>query len=193
MSKFLTCRGFLAAVGLTTLCVVAAAPTAAGAADSAATGTLTAGQLSNTAPAFTPFTAALTGITQSVGVAVGAWSVTDATGSDAGYSVTVSATAPTVDGDTARSGTGTTLTLTPKTGTAAAGNPAATGPVASGAQLLSTTAVTIQNAPETTGQGQWNFAADSGATKNLAVVIPGDASAGAYSTTLTFTTAGPVV
>jgi hypothetical protein len=56
----------------------------------------------------------------------------------------------------------------------------------------SSTGATIQDAPAGTGQGQWNSAADNGATENsLAVVIPGDASAGAYQSTLTFTTAPP--
>lgn len=75
-----------------------------------------------------------------------------------------------------------------------ASNPATTGPVAQGAQLLSTTAATIDNAPAGTGQGEWDFAADPvGVAQNLSIVIPGDASAGAYSSTLTFTTAAPVV
>ena len=134
MPKSTTRRGARAAAGLTVLCMVAAAPMAANAADSDATGTLSAGSLTNTAPAFTPFTTALTGVNQTVHTAVGSWSVNDATGSNAGYSVTVAATDPEVDG----------------------------------------------------------VAADSGATKNLAVVIPGDASAGAYSSTLTYTTAAPV-
>jgi hypothetical protein len=66
------------------------------------------------------------------------------------------------------------------------GNPAATGPVAM-PQVLST----IASAFAGTGQGGWDFAADSGVAKRLAVVIPGDASAGAYQSTLTFTTAPP--
>jgi hypothetical protein len=61
------------------------------------------------------------------------------------------------------------------------------------AQLLGTTGATIQDAPAGTGQGQWDSAADNGTTENsLAVVIPGDASAGDYSSTLTYTTAAPV-
>jgi hypothetical protein len=93
----------------------------------------------------------------------------------------------------ATAGTGASLTLTPTVATAATGNPATTGPTASSAQALSTTAATIDNAPAGAGQGGWDFAADNGTTvNNLAVVIPGDASAGAYSSTLTFTTAPPV-
>ena len=105
---------------------------------------------------------------------------------------TVAATAPTVDGQTAGTGTGGSIRLTPATAIAASLNPASTGPVAESLQALSTTAATIENAPAGTGQGEWDFAADSGATKSLAVVIPGDASAGNYSSTLTFTTAPAV-
>jgi hypothetical protein len=153
-----------------------------------------AGTLSNTAPAITAFSAALTGRTQTVHTAVGAWSVTDARASDTGYSVTVSATAPTVDGSRSAAGTGGSLTLTPTTATAAtaaSGNPAGTGPVASSPQELAPTASTIENASPGTGQGEWDFAADAGATRSLAVTIPGDASAGSYRSTLTYTTAPP--
>jgi hypothetical protein len=191
------------AAGVVAVWGCALAPMAAQAADTPLTGTLSAGLLSNTAPAITPFTATLSGVNQTKLTAVGSWSVTDATGSNAGYSVTVAASAPVVtvpDGpdagtepDVVYQGTGGTLTLTPKTTTAAAGNPAGTGPVAQAAQLLGTTGATIQAAPAGTGQGQWNSAPDNGTTENsLAVVIPGDASAGDYSSTLTYTTAPPV-
>ena len=59
------------------------------------------------------------------------------------------------------------------------------------AQTLSATPATIENAPPGTGQGEWDFNADSGATKSLTVVIPADASAGNYESTLTFTAAPP--
>jgi ethanolamine utilization microcompartment shell protein EutS len=147
--------------------------------------------LTNTAPAITPFTVKLTGLTQTVHTALGAWDVNDATGTGAGYSVTVAATNPTVDGSAAGAGTGASITLTPTTATAATSNPAPTGPVAEPAQTLGPTPSTIDNAPAGTGQGEWDFAADNGTNENLAVVIPGDASAGAYSSTLTFTTAPP--
>ena len=177
--------------GVAVVSAFVAAPVAAQAADTDATGTLTAGALSNTAPAITPFATALTGVNQTVTTAVGAYSVTDATGSNEGYSVTVAATDPVVAGSAALAGTGGSLTLTPTDATAAAGNPTTTGPVAAPAQVLSTTAATIQNAAADTGQGAWDFAADAGAVESLSVVIPGDASAGAYSSTLTFTTAAP--
>jgi len=147
--------------------------------------------LSNTAPAITPFDATLTGRTRTVHTAVGAWSVIDPRGSNAGYSVTVAASAPTVGGSTSAAGTGARLTLTPATATPASGNPATTGPVTTSAQLLSTTAATIASAAAGTGQGGWDFPADAGAAASLAIVVPGDASAGAYTSTLTFTTAPP--
>jgi hypothetical protein len=187
--SFLASRAARVAAGLVVVSAFAAAPIAAQAVapTTDATGTLTAGSLSNTAPPITPFSATLTGLTQTAHAAVGTWSVTDATGSNDGYSVTVSATAPTVGGVTAGAGTGGSITLTPRTASAASGNPAATGPVAQSPQTLGTSAATIETAAVNTGQGEWDFAADSGATKDLAVVIPGDASAGGYSSTLTFT------
>ena len=87
-----------------------------------------AGSLSNTAPAIAPFAATLTGVTQTVHAAVGAWSVVDTRGSGAGYIVTVSASAPTVGGSEAAAGTGAGLTLTPRAPAAAPGNAASPGP-----------------------------------------------------------------
>jgi len=74
---------------------------------------------------------------------------------------------------------------------AASGNPETTGPASAVAQELAETATTIATAAVNAGQGIWRFPADSGAEKSLAIVIPADASAGAYSRTLTFTTAPP--
>jgi len=199
MLKFMSSRTSRLAAGLVVASAFAAVavPVAAQAATTDADGTLAAGPLSNTAPDITPFTATLSGVTQTVNTAVGAWGVTDATGSNAGYSVTVSATPPTVAGSTGPgggAGTGASITLTPTAAAAGDGNPApaADAPVAEAAQPLGTTAVTIDNAVVGTGQGDWDYAADNGTNvKDLAVVIPGDASAGAYSSTLTFTTAAP--
>jgi hypothetical protein len=118
--------------------------------------------------------------------------VGDARGTGAGYSVTVTATAPTVDGSAAAAGTGAALTLIPRAPVAEAGNPAVAGVPAMAPQLLGTIAATIVNAPAGTGRGRWNVPADSGATESLAILIPADAGAGAFSSTLTFTTAPPV-
>jgi Ice-binding-like len=149
------------------------------------------GTLSNTAPPITPFTLKLSGLNSTVHADVGAWNVTDDTATNAGYAITVAASPPTVNGSAAAAGTGGSLLLTPPTATAAPGNPAGTGPSASPTQTLGIAPTTIENAAPGTGQGQWNFAPDPGAPTpgSLAILIPGDASAGAYSTTLTFTTA----
>jgi hypothetical protein len=148
--------------------------------------------MSNTAPPITAFSAKLTGRNQSVNTPVGAWSVIDARGSTPGYSVTVSASPPTVNGSTSAAGTGASLTLIPSTATAANFNPPSTAPFAEAApQILGTTATTIENAPAGTGHGEWDFPADAAPANSLAVLIPGNADAGAYSSTLTFTTAPP--
>ncbi len=168
----------------------ALAPVAAHAADTDATGTLTTGGLSNTAPAITPFNYQLTGSTATVTTNVGAWNVIDATGSNDGYSVTVAASCPDRDRRDSRYRIVADTDL--DDGHGGGGQPSrhragrATGP-----QLLSPDGATIDNAPAGTGQGEWDFPADTGAG-NLSIVIPGDASAGDYSSTLTFTTAPPV-
>ena len=149
------------------------------------------GSLTHSVPTLTPFTMQITGATRTVGVAVGAWGVDDARGTGAGYVITVAASAPTVDGSTAAAGTGPQLRLQPATATAAAGNAATTGPVAMPRQTLTPTASTIESAASGTGQGAWQFAADASADPSLAVTIPGDATAGAFASTLTFTTAAP--
>ena len=150
-----------------------------------------AGSLSNTAPAITPFAATLTGVTQTVHAPVGAWSVVDTRGSGAGYLVTVSATAPTVGGSVAGAGTGAGLTLTPRAAVAAPDNAASPGPGPAGPQLLSATAATIAGVAAGGGQGEWVFHADAGDEKSLGIVIPADAAAGTFGSTLTFTTAPP--
>lgn len=154
--------------------------------------TCAAGSLSNTAPAIAPFEATLTGVTRTVHAAVGAWSVADTRGSGAGYLVTVSATAPRVGGSAAAAGTGAGLTLTPRAAAAAPANAASPGPGAAGAQPLGTSAATIAGVAPGGGQGEWVFPADAGLEKSLGIVIPADASAGTFSSTLTFTTAPPV-
>jgi hypothetical protein len=181
-----------AAVALGVAAAFAVAPIAAQAATTAATGTLTAGAVSNTAPAISPFTAVLTGVNQTVRTAVGPWDVDDATGAGPGYTVTVTAGVPfnNVTALTASLGS-TWMTLTPNQAVADASNPApaSTAPVPAGPQALGATAATIDSAAVNTGSGMWDFPADAGAAASLAVVIPGDAQAGSYSDTLTFTSA----
>jgi hypothetical protein len=161
-----------------------------------ATGTLSAGGLSVTAPSITPFTATLTGVNQTVSTAVGAWSLTDAIGDGAAYNVSVSAGAPSVGGTSIAGSLGSTwLALTPTTSVRDVNNPApaSTHPVAiAGSLAVGATAVTIENAAVNTGAGKWDFAADAGGVQNLSVTIPGNAVPGAYSDTLTYTIAAGV-
>jgi hypothetical protein len=181
-----------AAVAFGVAAAFAVAPIAAQAATTAATGTLTGGGVSNTAPAITPFTATLTGVNQTVHTAVGAWDVDDATGASPGYTVTVTAGTPSVNATSLAASLGSTwMTLTPTQAAADLTNPAppSTAPVPAGPQALGATAATIDSAAVNTGSGQWDFPADTGGAASLAVVIPGDALAGAYSDTLTFTSA----
>ena len=196
MTKLLTPRVSRVAAGLAVLSAFAAAPMVAQADTTTATGTLSAGSLSEVAPAITPFTAALTGVNQSVNTAVGAWTLTDAVGDGAAYNVSVSAGAPTIGGTSIAGSLGSTwLALTPTTATTDASNPApaSTHPVAvAGPLAVGATAVTIENAAVNTGAGQWDFAADTGGAQSLAVMIPGNAQAGAYSDTLTYTIAAGV-
>ncbi len=103
----------------------------------------------------------------------------------------MAASPPTVGGSAAAAGSGASLTLTPSSPVAAAYNPPSTPPVAAPAQLLGTTAATIDSAPAGTGQGQWEFPEDSGPAASLAIMVPGDSAKGAYRSTLTFTTAPP--
>jgi hypothetical protein len=198
MSKCLTPRSRVIA-GLVVATAFALAPVVAQAATTQAQGLLSAGDLTNTAPAITAFPTTLTGVTQTVNAAVGTWNVTDATGSNAGYTVTVGSSAPTDNsnalgtGTVLSPGTGGTITLTPTAATATTGNPTTTGPVDGAGATTSLTPIvvsgggtpTVANAAVDTGQGSWDFAGAG----NLAVVIPGNASAGYYSSTLTYTSA----
>jgi hypothetical protein len=196
MSKLLTPRVSRVAAGLAVLSAFAAAPMVAQADTTTATGTVSAGSLSEVAPAITPFTAALTGVNQSVTTSVGAWTLTNAVGDGAAYNVSVSAGAPTIGGTSIAGSVGSTwLELTPTTSTPDANNPApaSTHPVATGGPVaLGATGATIENAAVNTGAGQWDFAADTGAAQSLAVTLPGNAPAGAYSDTLTYTIAAGV-
>src|SRR6202035_5492603 len=173
MSKFTTQHGLRIIAGLAVASAFAVAPVVAQADTTHATGTLTAGGLSVVAPVITPFTAALTGVNQTVNTAVGSWTLTDAVGDGAAYNVSVTAGAPTIGGTSIAGSLGDTwLALTPTTATADATHPAppSTHPVAiAGRVAIGAIAATIENAAVNTGAGKWNFAADSGAVQNLAV------------------------
>jgi hypothetical protein len=193
MKKFSTPRVARIAAGLAVASAFVVAPMVAQADTTVATGTIGAGALSEVAPAITPFTASVTGVNQSVNAAVGAWTLTDAIGDGAAYNVSVSAGAPTIGSTSIAGSLGTTwLALTPGTVAPDASNPApaSTHPVAvAGPVAVGATAATIENAAVNTGAGRWDFAANA---TGLAVTIPGDAQAGAYSDTLTYTIAAGV-
>jgi hypothetical protein len=176
-------------VGLAVASAFAVAPMAAQAATTDATGTLTGGSLSNNAPAITAFDVTLSGINQTVTTDVGATTLVDARGTKTGYTVTVAATAPTVGGVEAGAGTGGSIKLTPGAASATAGNAATTVPTVAAQQTLSTTASTIYSSTALApAEGSWDLASGN----NLEIVIPGNATAGAYSSTLTYTTAALV-
>jgi hypothetical protein len=196
MHAFSSPRLTRAAIGLAAVSAFAIAPMAAQAAGSDLTGTLGTGGLTNSAPPLTAFgNVMLTGVAQDVYTAVGPMNVNDLTGSNLGYIVSVHASAPTVNGSVPKAGTGGSIALTPQAMSKTALNPFSTvGPVASTVQTLSGTDSTIQTAFVNTGQGSYDTPGDSGGTpgpvptgNSLHVVIPADVSAGAYVSTLTFT------
>src|SRR5450755_3750098 len=181
MHKFSTQRLTRAAIGLAAVSAFALAPVAAQAtSDSGPTGTdtsgvLAPGSLTFGVPTLGSFDTTLTGVTQTVHTTVGAWNITDARGSHAGYSVNVTASVPTTGTATLPDGS---ITISPTVAAKATGNDGTTAP-ATGAVAtqvgtplavnLSTTAATIDNATTNTGEGSWNFAADTSGVKSLAV------------------------
>jgi hypothetical protein len=214
MHAFSSPRLTRAAIGLAAVSAFAVAPMAAQA-DSGSnnlTGALTgASAVTIVAPTFGVFDTTLTGVTQTAYTRVNAWSVTDATGAAPGWSVNVSATLPTDTNSHALPAS--SIELTPTLAAANAGNPSSLVPYTGagksgsiGAQvalpttgaITGPTSVTIDNAPAGRGDGEWDFGADTGTPgltagaggpTNLAVVIPGNAKAGTYTSSVTFTTA----
>lgn len=193
MTKLLNPRVARFATGLAVVSAFAAAPMVAQAADTTFTGTVGAGSLSVVAPAIAPFTAGLTGVNQTVATGVGAWTLTDSVGDGAAYNVSVSAAAPTIGGTSIAGSLGTTwLTLTPTTPVPDANNPGTTSPTAIATPVaLGATGAIIENAAANVGAGQQDVPADTG--HGLAVTIPGNAAAGTYSDTLTYTISAGVV
>jgi hypothetical protein len=196
MTKCSIPRGLRIIAGMAVASAFAAAPIAAQADSTVATGTLTAGGLSVVAPAIAAFSATLTGVNQTVNTAVGTWNLTDAIGDGAAYNVSVSAGAPAINGTSIAGSLGSTwLALTPTTSARDLSNPApnSTHPVAiAGSLAVGATAVTIENAAVNTGAGKWVFVGDTGGVQNLAVTIPGNAVPGSYTDTLTYTIAAGV-
>jgi hypothetical protein len=189
--SFLSSKLVRIAAGVVVVSAIAAAP--ASAQDTTAEGAISAGTLVFSPPAITDFAVTLSGLTQTVATPVAAYTVADATGSNDGYNVTVEASDPTVGAVEADAGTGASLTLAPGTASANAGNPRSNADapvVVAGPLLLSETPQSVMNADAATGQGVWDV---TGSATGLSVVIPGDASAGAFLSTLTYTTGAPVI
>jgi hypothetical protein len=148
------------------------------------TGTLSAGSLITTAPSVSSFTDTLTGRAHTVTTDVGTWVVNDATGSGAGYNVTVEASTPKVDGVDL---TGASVSLAAADApTSPDGLGASEGPTnASGPFVLTSGPQTVTSAAAGKGMGEWRFAQGAG---DLSLLMPADTPAGAFSTTLLFTT-----
>jgi hypothetical protein len=172
----------------------------AGTGSNPATGTLNGAGLTNTAPTFAPFTVGLTGVAQDAYAPASTWNVNDKTGGNKGWDVVVTAGSPVVNiHNTATpivggEGTGGSMTLSPIPLAPTSGNHAPGAPtVASGSGPLDTSGYTIDSAIAGSGQGSWDSTADSGIPgptgNSLDVVIPGDASAGDFVQTVTFTSA----
>jgi hypothetical protein len=170
-----------------------ACPASALAAGNTTSINLTGGTLSfSTTPSASDFaTTALTGAQQTINTNLASWGVDDATGSGAGWHVTMEASQ--------FSGTGgitlptgslalTTPVVTP------AGINLAVPPLAQGATftLDNGSAVTVVDALAGTGQGAWTMTQSNLAGGDLALTVPADAAAGTYTSDLTFTLAsGP--
>lgn len=194
MPKFTTARLKRATIGVAVMSAFAVAPVAAqaqdtGSADTPLNGTLSAGSLTFDAPVITPFTAPTSGVLQTVETDVAGWPLADLRGTNAGYVVQVTASDSTVNGNP-DAGSLLALNLAPvepdPVGANANTAPTPSAPV----DLDPTEEQTILSAAIGEGQGTWTVPA---AADSLDVTIPATALAGAYASTLTYTTAPPAV
>ena len=146
-------------------------------------GTITGGSLSLTAPANVSDVAVnLTGNVIAAPVSLGPWSVTDPRGTGTGYTVAVSAAAPTVDGGAIP---GASVTMdTPVAPTSAGAVSQSEAPLpTTGPITLGTSGATVLTASGSNdGMGEWDYASGS-VTLNL----PANVMAGSLATTLTYT------
>lgn len=166
--------------------------------------TLSSGALTLTTPTSLSWSAALTGADQSVvdtNSADQLYTVDDASGSGAGWSVTVAATTFTNGsatfpdtGSFATNGSTSSVTATTPpsatcTGSCTLPTNAITYPVAITTAATAPTPVTIYNAASGTGLGTVVIGNDGGSTAPVGwwVNIPGSASSGAYTSTITMT------
>lgn len=145
---------------------------------------LDAGTASMTAPTFSDFTnTTLNGSAQSKTTAVSDWAVNDARGNGAGWEVTMAASALSTGGGTPITMTGATVTVSaPDVAPTDVAN-TSTPPAVLGGDILAGS-VKVADADAGEGLGAWSLS--QGAT-DLALGIPADARAGAYTSTITTT------
>ncbi len=160
--------------------------------------TLTGGTLSvSAAPLADNFPAtALTGATQTLTTNFNDWRINDATGSGAGWNVTMSASQFSDGATTPKTLPTSSLKLKAPLVTAVDTLNLATAPVAQGAApwtIDTGTAVKVFSAAANTGQGEWNMNHVNLSTdKDLVLTVPANASAATYTSTITTTlTSGP--
>lgn len=149
---------------------------------------LLAGSVTMTAPAFGDFTSTtLNGASQSKTASVSDWGINDATGSGAGWLVTMAAS-PLQTG-AAVVMQGATLEVAAATAAPVDASNVSTAPTMVGGDLRAGT-VTVADAAADEGLGEW--ALTQGAD-DLTLGIPADARAGTYTSTITTTLAPGVL
>jgi hypothetical protein len=154
------------------------------AATATVTGTVSAGTLSITTAATPSFSVTLDGTDQTASYSVPT-TVTDATGSGAGWNLTITSTQFTTGGGSPKTLATNASSLTGVTSSCAGGstctNPtnSVTYPVAVPAGSSPPTAVKYFNAAVNTGAGQFTN------TPSVSVSVPANSYAGSYSSTLT--------
>lgn len=147
--------------------------------------TVTGASNTLTAPTFGDFAGAtLDGTRQSLSTSVASWNVSDNRGTGAGWSVTVSASQPqTADATPVVMPSSATLTLTAPDVSATDTQNGSTAPTVVGGNLLGGT-ISLATAGADAGMGSWDFAQ---AATDLAIVVPSETKAGAYTSTVTTT------
>jgi hypothetical protein len=171
-------------IGLAACLLATAAPATALAASATVTGTISAGTLSIATSATPSFSVTLDG-TDKTGSYTVPTTVTDATGSGAGWNLTITSTQFTTGGGTPKTLSTTASSLTGVTSSCVGGSTCTNPtngvgyPVAVPAGSTPPTAVKYFNAALNTGQGQFTN------TPSISVSVPANTYVGTYSSTLT--------
>lgn len=171
-------------VTLLALAAIAVSAPIAGAATSTVTGSVVGGSLALTTSAAPTFSATLDGTDQTASFAVPA-TVTDATGSGAGWNLTITSTQFSTGGGTPQTLPTAASTITSLVNVCASGstctNPtnAIAYPLAMPAGTTAPTPVKYFNAAAGTGRGKFTN------TPTVSVSIPANTAVGTYSSTLT--------